>query len=280
MFKIGLEGKVVAMIGAQKITAVIKTKNEKHNIEECLGSLQGFVDEIIVVDDQSTDNTVEIAKKCGARILPGMSRNGLVDTLDKQGFEACKDGWIVRLDADERMVDSLAAKLKEVAAENIYAGVCFARKNILFGGWIRYGSWFVNDQLRFFRADAWDRKWNCHPHTQVGVHGKILRLPCKEAYATIHFDYDTVLQFSERTLCKYAKAEAVMHFNKNKKFSFSRMLFKPLKKSIGKFIIRQGFRDGIPGVILAIMLGMYEFLIEVYLWDLHRTENQKVKIKI
>ncbi|MFH1132785.1 MAG: glycosyltransferase, partial [Pseudomonadota bacterium] len=121
------------------VTAVIKAKNEAHQIAECIESLRGFAAEIIVVDDNSSDDTVKIASDSGARIIHAKSKNRMINELDKIGFEAATQPWILRMDADERMTSTLAKALREAAAENKWAGVQCSRKNIMFGEWARYG---------------------------------------------------------------------------------------------------------------------------------------------
>ncbi len=257
------------------ISAVIKAKDEAHQIADCLASLQGFADDIIVVNDRSEDDTAAIAAQLGARVIGAESRDGLIDALDKIGFEAARGEWILRMDADERMTPGLARKLREVAEAGDYAGVRYARKNIMFGGWARHGGWFRSEYLQFFRADAWDRDWNCGQlHGQVPVAGRILPLPAREDLATIHYDYDSVTQFVRRTLLGYAETEARYLFGAGVRFSPLRLVFKPAKRFLARYFIRQGWRDGWRGLVLAGLLAAYDFCIEANLWDLERRQGK------
>jgi glycosyltransferase involved in cell wall biosynthesis len=231
--------------------------------------------EIIVVNDMSSDDTAEIATASGAKIINAESKNGMIDVLDKIGFESVKGGWILRMDADERMIPTLAQALKEVTKSDRYTGVCFARKQIIFGEWVRNGGWFKNDQLRFFRADSWDSNWHCEiPHSQVPIKGPILVLPLQECYATIHYDYNTIDEFIQRTLKNYAMSEAYVALANGRRFSALRMIFKPIKRFMGRYFIRKGFRDGTRGLILAGLLAAYDFCIEANLWDLQRKSDK------
>jgi len=256
------------------ITAVIKARNEAAQIADCIKSLEGFAAEIIVVNDMSTDDTVAIASAAGAKIINAESKNGMIDVLDEIGFEAAASDWILRIDADERMTPTLAQALKNAAASGRYAGARYARKQIMFGKWVRNGGWFRNDQLRFFRADSWERNWSCEVHSQVSVKGSIFTLPLQECYATIHHDYNTVDKFIQRTLKNYALAEAYVALANGRRFSALRMVFKPIKRFLGRYLIRQGFRDGARGLILAGLLAAYDFCIEANLWDLQRKSNK------
>ena len=259
------------------ITAVIKVKNEAKQIAECMASLVDFATEVIIVNDKSKDETTHIAEQLGARIIDAESKDGMIDVLDKIGFESAKGDWILRLDADERMVPTLAAALKEQAALPSVTGVRFARRNIMFGDWPRYGGWFKNDQLRFFRADAWDRNWSCLPHTHPEIKGSVVSLPVTEQLSTLHLDYDSVPEFVRRTLLGYAATEALEFHKSGRRFSAFRLVFKPLKRFLGRFFIRQGFRDGTRGLVLAMMLAAYDFCIEANLWDLERPRGSDKK---
>ena len=254
------------------ISAVIKAKNEEKNIAECLHSLDGVADELIVVNDASSDATKKIAHELGAIVIDEKSHNGLINVLDKIGFESARGDWLLRLDADERMTPTLAQKLRAAAADGRWTGVRFARKNFMFGSDVKHGGWFRADQLRFFRRDCWDKSWTAAPHTQPFVSGSILTLPPEDKFATVHYDYDSVEQFIHRTLLNYAKAEAVAMRKEGRRFSVWRLLYRPPKVFFGRLLIRSGWRDGMRGVVLAGLLACYAFLIEAILWDLERTE--------
>lgn len=256
-----------------RITVVIPVLNEEKQIADCIASVKGFASEVIIVDDGCTDRTVEIATGLGARRIPGREPDDPNETYYKIGYTAATGDWILGIDADERMVPSLAERLLQVAKEGKYDGVMFARKNMIFGKWIRYGGWFKNDQMRFFRATAWDREWDCIIHSTVPVKGEILTLPLEERFSTIHLDYDTVDEFVERTLHRYALREAREGYACGKRASICKALLRPVKRIMGRYFLRQGFRDGVHGLLLALLLGAYDFCIEANLWDIQRQEN-------
>lgn len=106
--RFSLARKEIDLLSSLAITAVIKAKNEAHQIADCIRSLESFATEIIVVDDHSTDNTKEIAEKLGARFILAKSKGRLINELDKIGFLAAASDWILRLDADERMTPGLS----------------------------------------------------------------------------------------------------------------------------------------------------------------------------
>lgn len=260
------------------ISVVIKAKNEQRRLPAALASCIGFADEVIVVDDNSHDDTAAIAKAAGAVVITHASRDGDINELDLIGFLAASGTHICRLDADERMQPTLAARLRELAVRSEVAGVRFARMNMMFGDWPRHGGWHVADQLRFFRSDAWDRGWHYKDiHGQVPVLGAVVTLPAEAALSTLHEDYDSVLQFVQRSYVKYAAVEARDRLASGRKSTRRSLLWRPVKRTAGRMLVRRGYRDGYRGLLLAMLLGTYEMLVEAYMWDAQRASDRELE---
>ncbi|MBI1351771.1 MAG: glycosyltransferase [Actinomycetales bacterium] len=257
-------------VQAPLISAVIKARDEEANLEDCLASLRGLADEVIVVDDGSMDRTAEIAEAFGATVLTGQPHGGDINRLDVQGFLAARGQYLLRLDADERMTPGLAARLRSVAEEGRYAGVRYARRYWFFDGWLDHGGWFRSQQLGFFRADAWDRGWNCDIHSQVPVRGEILTLPADVDACMLHYDYQSVAQFVDRSLVRYARLEAAERVREGYQFSASGLAKAVARRSVGRYVLRRGYKDGARGAIVAGLLGAYEACVAAYAWDMQR----------
>lgn len=258
------------------VSAVIKARNEGHQIADCIASIADLADEIIIVDDASDDDTADAARAAGAVVVPARSEQGYINVLDRIGFEVATGDWLVRLDADERMTPSLAAELRALATRGDVDGVRFARRNMMFGDWPRHGGWFVADQLRFFRAASWQRDaddWERDLHAHPTVVGNIIDLPADPSLATVHLDYDDVPQFVRRSLDRYARTEAQLRFSRGARFSLLRAICAPVRRFVGRFVLRQGFRDGARGFALAALLAAYDLMIELNLWDLGRDDG-------
>ena len=262
------------------VSVVIKAKNEAHQIRQCIESVGGFASEIVLVDDNSDDDTVAIATACGARIIHAESKDGFIDQLDFIGFQAARGDWILRLDADERMVVTLADELKRLAESGLYEGVCHARKNIMFGAWARYGGWFRNYRLGFFRKEAWDGNPFPGLHEQVKVNGRVMTLPAREELATVHYDYDFTRTFIKRTLWKYAATDALARYAAGQRYSPVLLFYLPARRFLIAYFWHQGFRDGNRGLILASLLAAYEFCIQTNLWDLSRLEDPSADARL
>lgn len=252
------------------VTAVIKAKDEEDNIVAAIRSARLLADEVIVVDDHSNDRTRELSQEEGARVLTARSVDGRIDELDRIGFAAASGQWVLRLDADERLTDQLAEKLRAAMAAGSCDAVAFPRRNMMFGDWPRHGGWFVSDQVRFFRRSAYDPNWSAELHSQVPVNGTLLRLPAKPEYASLHLDYDSVTEFAERTLWRYAAVEAAERHRRGERFTPGRAVLRPVRKFVGRLLLRRGVLDGGRGFVLALLLGTYEAVIQCQLWDLER----------
>lgn len=266
-----------AEAGAPRISAIIKARNEAGRIEACIRSLDGFATEIIVVDDRSTDNTAVLAAQLGARVVPSNSQGTSIEILDVVGFGAATGDWLMRLDADERMVPTLACKLKDIASSGQYNAVRYSRKNLMFGAWAKHGGWFRN-HMTFFRKSAWDGVSPPRIHSLIGVSGPMLFLPEKEEFATLHFDYEAVHDFVSRTLWKYALTDAKERYLAGQRFSSLALLLRPVRCFLGRYIIRRGFLDGQRGLVLAGLLAGYEFCIQANLWDIGRCRESRGEV--
>lgn len=148
-----------------KISVCLATFNEEKNLKACLESVK-WADEIVIVDGTSTDKTVAIAKKYGAKVI--IRENPLMFHINKQkAFEAATGDWILYLDADERVSPELKKEILSVVNQKDFNGFWMPRKNIIFGKWIRHTGWWPDQQLRLFRRGK--GKLACQSvHEQIG----------------------------------------------------------------------------------------------------------------
>lgn len=251
----------------QKITVVIKAKNEEKQIGEAIKNALELADNVLVVDDQSTDRTAEIARALGAKVVRGVKHDGLIDKLDYQGFMEVTDQWILRMDADERLTPGLVEQLKSLSHLEELSGVKYARKYFMFGDFVEHGGWLKANTVGFFRSNQWDKNWTCELHSQVPVLGNIEVIDASKG-VMLHYDYENIGTFVNRSLGKYSRVEAMMKVSKGSKFSILRLFWKPFRKFFGRFFLRHGFRDGKRGLIVALLLALYDMMIEIYIWEI------------
>ena len=259
--------------GDSRITVVIKARNEEGQIAEAIASANLITSEVIVVDDSSSDGTVRIATEVGAKVISGIQHGGMIDKLDYQGFSMVRDGWILRMDADERITSDLARELIASVSDTKVSAVSYARLNFMFGEFVKHGGWFRPNTVGFFRADAWDKSWDCSLHSQVPIVGSIKSIDPSSAFM-LHLDYLNIREFVVRSLSNYAHFEAVELKKQGKELRVIEIIFKPLRRFVGRYFLRLGFLDGFRGFWLASLLAVYDFLTLAYLWDLSREDQE------
>src|SRR3990167_2410133 len=173
------------------ISVVISAWNEEKKIERVLKSV-AWADEIIVIDNESTDKTAEIAKKHHAKVY--QQKNNLMLNINKNyGITKAVSDWVLYLDADEEIPESLAKEIRNVRMGmhmSMRDGYWISRKNIIFDQWIKHGLWWPDKQIRLFRRGK--GIFLCeHIHEYIKIDGSIGEL--QEPY--IHYNYESVHQY-------------------------------------------------------------------------------------
>jgi glycosyltransferase involved in cell wall biosynthesis len=248
-----------------KISVALSVFNEEKNIERCLKSLS-FADEIIVVDNGSTDRTVELAKKFTQKIYNQKNDPSKIDIQKNLGFDKATGDWILSIDADEEVSPTLAQELKNETGS--FDGYFIPRKNIIFGKWIEHSGWYPDFQLRLFKKGK-GKFTKSHVHEQLALDGKKGYLKGE----IIHHNYDTVSQFLKRAINVYVPSEAQNYVDKGYVFSYSDAIKFPLKEFLSRYFSREGYKDGFHGLMLAMLMAFYHFLIFVNLWEVNKFKD-------
>jgi glycosyltransferase involved in cell wall biosynthesis len=249
-----------------KITATIITFNEEHNIAAALESLS-FADEIIVVDSESTDRTVEIARQFADRVFvrpwPGYSA--------QKNFAAEQAGsdWIFSLDADERVSEELATEI--VALKNSdprAAGFEMPRRACYLGRWIKHSGWYPDYKLRLY--DRTRGRWRGdYVHETLEVDGKVERLRDELLHYTVRDASEHHLRMDRYTTLAAAKLHS-----EGKRVSIVSLLMLPIAVFIRSYIFKLGILDGIPGLAIARFAAHYEFLKNLKLWEMRMKRDE------
>src|SRR3989344_8073984 len=137
------------------ITTIILTKNSQEKIEEVIKSVLKLDGEILVLDDESTDDTVKIAKKLGSRVEKQTGK-GYADKRNL-GLKLAKQDWIFYLDSDELLTPELAKEIKEIAKGNKHSVYAVPRKNIILGKAMIHGGWYPDYVERLFKKDSLEK---------------------------------------------------------------------------------------------------------------------------
>ena len=223
-----------------QLSVVLITKNAEALLEKCLQSC-AFADEIVVVDSGSTDGTQVLAERYGARVI---EQAWLGFGPQKQfAVDAAGHDWVLCLDADERVSPELRTAIESALQSPASAAFRFARCNRFLGRYLKYGEGYPDWSLRLF--DRRQAGWS-----DDAVHEKVI---ANGAVSTLKGD---LLHDSAETLAiylgkqnRYTTLAAEMAAAAGKRASFARLAFSPIIRFIKFYLVRQGFRDGLPGLI-------------------------------
>jgi len=242
------------------ITATIITLNESANLAAALDSVR-WADEVIVVDAESTDNTVALARQYTDRVFV-RPWPGYIEQKNFAAAQASHD-WIFSLDADERVTPALAEEVRAVvAAGPACAGFRMPRVSRYLGRWFRSTDWYPDHQLRLY--DRRRAKWvGRHVHESVQVEGRTGRLRAEIE----HHPYRDVSHHL-RTIDRYSSLAARQLFEDGRRTGPLRIVLHADAAFLRNYLLRGGFRDGAPGLIVSLLNSYYVAMKFVKLWEL------------
>src|SRR5258708_5586692 len=192
------------------LSVVINTKNMGGTIRRALESIKDVATEIVIVDMNSTDETLKIAYQYTDKIFTYEKDLLFADPARNFALSKATGDWILVIDADEELSDSLKSMMKLIMSGKMDANLqadCYfiPRRNIIFGKRMEKTGWWPDYQLRFFKRGQ--AEWTDKVHTPPITHGKVVQLPAKDELAIIHHNYQTVAQYVER-LNRYTTVQA------------------------------------------------------------------------
>lgn len=256
-----------------KISVTIATKNEENNIERCLESVK-WADEIVIVDDVSTDKTLDICKKYTQKIFINDS-NGNFHINKNLAIEKALGEWILSLDADEVISDELRKEIENsiAADDGKIAGYYIPRLNHFLGKSIYGCGWYPDYIIRLFRKGITNWPLNIHDTPQIKDKSRIgyLKNPI------IHYSYTSISQYFEkfnRYTTKLAKEEYEKGVRLNGRNILFYIIVKPIYWFIRKYIFLGGFRDGIEGFFISFSSGLTVFTTYIKLWEMLKNEKK------
>jgi glycosyltransferase involved in cell wall biosynthesis len=234
------------------LSVVVLVKNEERNIQRCLESVK-WADEIIVVDDESTDKTVELARRYTDKIF---SRKMDVEGTHRNwAYSKAKNTWVLSLDADEIVThglkEEIAAVLKNNPREN---GFTIPRRNYIGDYWVRYGGWYPSPQLKLFRRDKFR-------YEEAGVHPRaFMDDPCGHLKNDlIHYSYRNFEDFLAK-LNNQTTREAEKWLAQGKPMTLIRFTYRSIDRFIRTYLGRKGYKDGLTGFVIAFFASLYQII--------------------
>ncbi|HFQ80022.1 MAG TPA: glycosyltransferase family 2 protein [Desulfobacterales bacterium] len=227
------------------ISAAIITLNEADRLTDCLTSIRTFVQDIVVVDSGSTDETINIAKNLGARIFKKEWRG--FGPQKQFAIEQCRGQWIIILDADERVPAETAAEITRITqSPGTFEAYSIARKNYFMGRWLKHAGWWPDRTVRLFRKGC-GRMPERQVHESLKVKGQVANLQ----NPIIHYPFRDVRHMMEK-MNQYSSAGARELRKSGHKSSITKACSRAVWAILFNYFLRGGFLDGGPGLVIAV----------------------------
>jgi glycosyltransferase involved in cell wall biosynthesis len=249
----------------EKVTIAIITKDEEGNIRDCLESVK-WADEIVVVDNGSTDRTLSICQEYGARIFQEEWKG--YSGQKNSAIEKAGNEWVLNLDADERVSPELRQEMQKGLEENQGVdGYWIPRKNFFLGRWIRYGGWYPDLNLRLFRKSR-GRFGERAVHERLKLEGKALTL----THPLIHETYRSLSDFLRR-MDRYSSLAAGEMLREGRKFRLIDPVLRPPFTFLQMYVLHAGFLEGYFGFVLSVLYSYYTFAKYIKLRELKKNDR-------
>jgi glycosyltransferase involved in cell wall biosynthesis len=237
--------------------------NEEHNLRRCLESVAWADDLLVVVDTRSRDATEAIARELGARVI----LHPYQGNVEQKSFALgeAKHDWVLSLDADESLSPELARAVQETIARDGPAdGYELDRVTWHLGRWIRHGEFHPDWQLRLFRRSR-GRFAGTNPHGRVELSGRRARLAGELQHHSYRDLADQVARIQE-----FSRVQAQAMWDAGRRARAFDLVLRPPLRFLRAFVLKQGFRDGMAGFMIAAATAFHVFLKYAKLWELGR----------
>lgn len=246
------------------LSVILITRNEEANLDDCLASLEGIAQQVVVVDANSSDRTLEIAQKHGATISQPSDWPGFGPQKNR-ALDLATGEWVLSLDADERLTPALKSEIVTAIAHSAHVE-CFAipRLSWYCGRFIRHSGWSPDYVDRLFKRGT-ARFSDDLVHERLIPTGPVAKL----SNPMLHYSFMNYSQVLEK-LDRYSTASAEQAFAKGKTASPLKAVLHGMWAFIRTYIIRAGFLDGSQGFTLAISNAQGTYYRYIKLWHLNQ----------
>jgi len=247
-----------------EISTVVISYNEQDNIERCLKSVAPFSSEVIVVDSNSTDRTVELAQPLATRVI---TQDWLGYGLQKQfALKQAAGDWVFSIDADEEVSPELCEEI--LALDFSVDGYYMPRKVWYLGRWIMHSGWHPGYILRLFRRGG-GHFTDDRVHEYVAVDGKTRKLRCD----LLHYSYRNVAHHIEK-INGLTTLSAIKMYERGRRSRPHQISITPFLQFFKVYMIRRGFLDGRAGIMIALLHSYYVFLKYAKLWEIQSNDGR------
>jgi (heptosyl)LPS beta-1,4-glucosyltransferase len=246
------------------VTLCVSTRNAAPLLAGCIDSVREWVSEIVVVDMESGDETLEIARSYEATIV-SVPAAGWAEPGRQSGIDASTQPWILVLDADERA----AAGLRDLAAAYVgrrdVDGVHLPRQNFQLRWWVPGSGTWPDWQLRLFRTSR--TKWlGLRTHEGPTVEGNVEHAPARVENAIVHHSFASIRDWMA-SANTYTDLEAARIADGGRRASLPRLAALPVARFAQDYIYKRGYRGGRYGLALALLSMCYWLLAELKVWE-------------
>ena len=242
------------------LSVVVITKNEENNIAECLGSVQGWADEMIVVDDESRDQTVKIASRFTDRIFHRK--------MDNEGkhrnwaYGQARNAWVLSLDADEKVSDELRDEISGILKDTKFHAFSVPLRNYIGSYWVKHSGWYPAGKLRLFMKSRF-RYEEVEVHPRVFVDGETGHL----TQDIVHKGYPDFEHFLA-SLNRQTTLEARKWIHTGRKMSLGQAVWRTIDRFPRSFIGKKGYKDGFIGFMVAFFASLYQIMSYAKYWEM------------
>lgn len=247
------------------LSVIVLTKNEDRMIKACLESVK-WIDEIIVVDNGSNDQTLEIVKKYTDKIL---KFDGLdFAALRNEAIKSAKGEWVLYIDADERILDGLRKEIESVVTFNTFSAYAISRQNIIFGRKVNYGPYKHDWVIRLIKKSDFER-WVGKVHEYPEFNGKLGYLN----NSLLHLTHRNIDQIVLKSL-DWSKIDAKLRLEgKHPKMSGWRFVRIFITEIFNQGLLRKGFFNGTVGTMDSLLQAFSLYITYVRLWEYQQNSS-------
>ena len=249
------------MTARPTVSACVIARNEADEVADCLARLT-WADEIVVVDDESTDATVKVAERFTRHVLVRPKRD---DFAAQRNFalDAAVGDWVLFVDADERVSEALREEILTAVRAPDVAGYFLRRQDVNFGYAFRYGESMRAPILRLARRGAGRFHGRVHETWRVSGPTRVLHAPL------LHYSHADISAFLRKV--DYQSSLAATRLAEEGRGGHAwELVVHPLGNFVRNYVVHQGFRDGVPGLIYALLMALHPFLARAKRWERQR----------
>lgn len=248
------------------LSVVVITKNEEKNIEDCLKSVRGWADEIVIVDDESSDETVALAQKYADKVFHRK--------MDNEGkhrnwaYAQAKNEWVLSLDADEAASEELKKEISATLPNTAFHAFSIPLRNYIGDYWVRYSGWYPAGKLRLFMKSRFK-------YEEVEVHPRVF-LEGETGHLTkdiVHKGYPDFEHFLA-SLNRQTTLEARKWIQTGRQMSLGRAVWRTLDRFPRSFIRKKGYKDGFIGFMIAFFTSLYQIMSYAKYWEMKRSAKK------